>query len=348
MNAQRRLALVLACVLLGGALNGVSYSFDLLDRAQKGDAQAQFELGVCYDFGYGVYKNEVEAVVWYYLAAVLGHVEAQYFLGTCYDDGRGVDPDPKEAYSWYKRAAQKGHPGAQFNLGVSYFNGEGVARNVVEAYAWLLISATYGDPDASRALADVAASLNPEQISAAQSKATLWVREQAPYQPETPPQTEPEPSEQAANSGGILIVQFEGAYDFPFSATALSALQAASNIPLQDGSALLRHENQINLTQGELARVNLKRDGSIALNYAPAASFTPAKLKKALRELQDQQAKLRLQDASLQPLGFLIAAEDELQTDEIVSMLKLLKELDVATIMVRRAGSDPVQPASAP
>lgn len=346
MNAQFRLALVLACVLLCGALNAVSYSFDLLDRAQKGDAQAQFELGVCYDFGYGVYKNEVEAVVWYYLAAVLGHVEAQYFLGTCYDDGRGVDPDPKEAYSWYKRAAQKGHPGAQFNLGVSYFNGEGVARNMVEAYAWLLISATYGDPDAIKALPEVAASLTTEQQAQAQSKATLWVREQAPYQPEA--QTQAQPGEEEESPGRILILQFAGAYDFPLSASALSALQSASNITLQDGSALLRHDNQINLTQNELARINLKRDGSIALNYEPAASLSPARLKKALRDLQDQQAKLHLQDASLQPLGFMIAAEDEMQTAEIVRLLKLLRELGADTILVRRAGSDPIQPAPAP
>jgi TPR repeat protein len=38
-------------------------------KAEKGDAVAQFQTGVCYDFGEGVAKDHVEAVVWYSKAA---------------------------------------------------------------------------------------------------------------------------------------------------------------------------------------------------------------------------------------------------------------------------------------
>jgi len=37
--------------------------------AEKGVARAQFRLGMMYDFGYGVQKDDQEAVKWYRLAA---------------------------------------------------------------------------------------------------------------------------------------------------------------------------------------------------------------------------------------------------------------------------------------
>jgi hypothetical protein len=74
--------------------------------AEQGDAEAQFNLGFCYDDGRGVAKDYVEAVKWYRKAAVQGHAEAQYNLGCCYANGQGVAKDKVEAYAWFSWAAK--------------------------------------------------------------------------------------------------------------------------------------------------------------------------------------------------------------------------------------------------
>lgn len=51
--------------------------------AEKGYAQAQFYLGLCYHNGDGVEKNLSEAVIWFRKAADQGFAKAQYDLGIC-------------------------------------------------------------------------------------------------------------------------------------------------------------------------------------------------------------------------------------------------------------------------
>jgi TPR repeat protein len=70
-------------------------------RAEKGCAQSQCDLGVCYDFGRGVLQNTVEAVKWFRKAAEQGHLDAQFNLGCAYEQGIGVPKDEVEAYAYY-------------------------------------------------------------------------------------------------------------------------------------------------------------------------------------------------------------------------------------------------------
>ena len=67
--------------------------------AQQGHSDAQYNLGVCYRNGYGVVKDDKEAVRLYTLAAQQGHSDAQINLGVCYRNGYGVVKDDKEAVS---------------------------------------------------------------------------------------------------------------------------------------------------------------------------------------------------------------------------------------------------------
>lgn len=48
--------------------------------AEQGDAQAQFNLGVCYIFGAGVVPNKQEAMKWLRKAAKQGHPQAKEIL----------------------------------------------------------------------------------------------------------------------------------------------------------------------------------------------------------------------------------------------------------------------------
>lgn len=62
---------------------------ELQQKAQAGDAQAQFVLALRYANGDGVEKDEVVAFDWHKQAAELGHGDAQFALGLFYFIGGG-------------------------------------------------------------------------------------------------------------------------------------------------------------------------------------------------------------------------------------------------------------------
>lgn len=71
---------------------------DIRTKAEKGDAQSQFELGNAFYIGsLGVAKDQVEAAKWYRRAAEQDLPEAQHNLGVSYADGQGVAKDEAEA-----------------------------------------------------------------------------------------------------------------------------------------------------------------------------------------------------------------------------------------------------------
>jgi TPR repeat protein len=71
--------------------------------------------------------------------------EAQYSLGLCYNKGIGVPKDEAEAVKWYSKAAEQGDAAAQYNLAICYANGTGTPKKAVEAYKWFLLAAAQGD-----------------------------------------------------------------------------------------------------------------------------------------------------------------------------------------------------------
>ncbi len=89
----------------------------LIEKAEGGDAEAQFNLGVAYDNGEGVREDHKEAVKWYRKAADQGFADAQYYLGKMYYRGTGVLKDYKEMMKWYRKAADQGFEPAQIELG---------------------------------------------------------------------------------------------------------------------------------------------------------------------------------------------------------------------------------------
>ena len=163
--------------------------------AEKGDAEAQFYVGECYERGRGVKKDEVEAMEWYhqsaeagfaraqlYLglrmkdneaqstywfrkgietcrkAAEQGDAKAQFNLGVCYFWGYGVDVemDDDEALKWLLKAAEQGIAEAQYSLGQCYFWGYGVEADDVKAMEWFHKAANQGCIDAYDMLAELA------------------------------------------------------------------------------------------------------------------------------------------------------------------------------------------------
>ena len=61
--------------------------------AEQGDARAQRNLGLMYEYGDGVPEDDVKAVYWFRKAAEQGAAIAQTKLGLMYANGDGVPKD---------------------------------------------------------------------------------------------------------------------------------------------------------------------------------------------------------------------------------------------------------------
>ena len=64
---------------------------DYQTRAERGDPDAQNDLGFYFANGRGVAKDLATAVKWYRKASLQGHANAQVNLGICYIRGRAVE-----------------------------------------------------------------------------------------------------------------------------------------------------------------------------------------------------------------------------------------------------------------
>jgi TPR repeat protein len=104
-----------------------------------------------YFHGYGVWKNNVNAVKWYRKAAEQGNAEGQYHLGTMYGYGFGIDQqefgkvDHYEAAKRFHKAAKGGYIKAQVKLGELYAIGQGVKKDQAESVKWYYRAAVQGD-----------------------------------------------------------------------------------------------------------------------------------------------------------------------------------------------------------
>jgi len=139
-------------------------------KAKEGNVEAMFRLGVIYNNGEGVIKDDKEAFKWYRKAAELGHARAMTNLGYMYANGKGVIKDDQEAVKWYRKAAELGHAGAMFNLGLMYSKGKVVNQDAVEAYAWINVAAAKGQKKAAEYRNTIKKTMTPEQIAEGQKR----------------------------------------------------------------------------------------------------------------------------------------------------------------------------------
>jgi hypothetical protein len=119
--------------------------------AEKGDADAAFNLGQAYRLGRGVAIDLAAAQTWLRRAANAGHLDAETTLGLLLFDSGSRD----EALQWLKKAADRGEPRAMLVYGTALFNGDGVTRDPVLAYAYVSRSAAQGLEPAKTTLKDM-------------------------------------------------------------------------------------------------------------------------------------------------------------------------------------------------
>lgn len=127
--------------------------------AERGDADAQFNLGQAYKLGRGAPQDLARAEELFAKAAAKGHIQAADNYGLLVFQ-RG---DHAKAMPYISAAAGRGDGRAQYLLGLAHFNGDNVARDWIRAYALVSLAQQAGVPQAVPALTEMDKQIPIEQ-----------------------------------------------------------------------------------------------------------------------------------------------------------------------------------------
>lgn len=171
MSFYKTLSAVFVIILIGTFLRAQeekmnkeepTFSNELVEKAEMGDPESQYNLGRVYQWGKGAQKNEQEAIYWYFKSADKEYPKAMTKIGWYYLNNKIDDPlkdqsvtktDPEISFSrsssttnqpqhlqkaltWLMKAAEKEEPGAKYLIGEMYAKGIGLEKNESEAIKW--------------------------------------------------------------------------------------------------------------------------------------------------------------------------------------------------------------------
>src|ERR671916_410449 len=100
-----------------------------------------------------------------------GDAEAMFLLGIAYAQGKGLERNDTAAARWFHQAARKGHVRAKASMGYLYATGRGVRHDVVLGYVFLAQAIRQGDPLAGDLLTKLRRTMSPSQLKAAERRA---------------------------------------------------------------------------------------------------------------------------------------------------------------------------------
>lgn len=155
----------------------------LLALAKKGNAEAEYQLGLAHEIGSPTGAPEIrQAVTWYEKAAAHGVMHAKARLGHIYLKGVGVTQDFAKARGLLQEAAEAGNARAQFDLARMWERGWGGPKNLPMAYAWFELGAQQDYRPAVTARNHLLSTMDPQQVAKGQT--LLAKLSQGNFQPE--------------------------------------------------------------------------------------------------------------------------------------------------------------------
>lgn len=122
--------------------------------ATRGDASAQYNLGLIYSEGRGVARNPQMAIKWWRLAAQNGHLQAQHNLALAYIGeetalpGVAEEPHHDAALAWLRKAAKRGLANSRYILGTLLLDRASSLEDNAEAIGFLTAAADQGHVEA--------------------------------------------------------------------------------------------------------------------------------------------------------------------------------------------------------
>jgi localization factor PodJL len=142
--------------------------------AKQGLPLAQFRLGALYERGVGVKKDRERARQLYLESAGAGNPRAMHNLGVLHAEGIDGKPDYVSAVKWFRSAAEYGLADSQYNLGILYARGIAVQADLAEAYKWFSLAARGGDKEAVKKRDDVGRRLDQAALAALRATVAGW------------------------------------------------------------------------------------------------------------------------------------------------------------------------------
>jgi TPR repeat protein len=143
---MKLIALALSCLLVFSApahADDADTFNAMVTLANKGNAEAQYHVGMMYNNGIGTERDLRQAYEWFQKSAASNDPLGAYKLG-CYYDGQAagiVERDPAEALKYKLVAAKAGYALAQHDVAVHYTRQE----NPDEAIRWWKMASDQGD-----------------------------------------------------------------------------------------------------------------------------------------------------------------------------------------------------------
>lgn len=168
---------VLLILMMGTDVKGDSFSATH-ELARKGNAEAQYQLGVIYERGEGQEQNFYKAVRWHRKAAKQGHAKAQAHLGELLATGQGVgEVNYVEAIKWMQMAADQGQGMAQLFLATIYSEGAGLSipKDYVKGYMWLNIADASGENVDNRDITNLKKKMTAAQLAESERNIKRWL-----------------------------------------------------------------------------------------------------------------------------------------------------------------------------
>ncbi|MGA8388658.1 MAG: tetratricopeptide repeat protein [Pseudolabrys sp.] len=201
------IALAFSCLLIFSmpANANEAHSFNaMVALANKGDAEAQYHVGMMYNNGIGTQRDPRQAFEWFQKSAASNDPLGAYKLG-CYYDGQGADivtadsnealkyklisakagyalaqhdvailydrqGNSEEALKWWKMAGDQGFPNALYSLSISYSAGKGAPRDLSLSYAYFKLSKLAPKKNVN----EMAAMLSKPELQRAEKLVSEW------------------------------------------------------------------------------------------------------------------------------------------------------------------------------
>ncbi len=123
-------------------------AFPLLKKAAElGNAESQYNYGVCFQIGEKVIKSDSIANIWFLKSAAAGWKDAQFKIAYSYAVGRGVTTNPNRAFYWSIKCAEQKDVECMYNVIFCYMNGQGTNKNIDSMKVWAIKLASLPNPE---------------------------------------------------------------------------------------------------------------------------------------------------------------------------------------------------------
>jgi TPR repeat protein len=160
-------------------------------KADQGDADAQFSLGLRYSSAADDAPDFAQAAQWYHKAAAQDHALAQFNLGVMCARGQGMPPDEALGADWMRKAAEGGDAGGQYHLGLRCHRASvntlrpDAMESRIEAYKWFHLASVQGYGDSLTACQRVTIAMTRAEVAEGNRRAGAFLVRK-PAQPPLP------------------------------------------------------------------------------------------------------------------------------------------------------------------